>query len=205
MSYGRGWRFKTDYHDLKKPLGRGLFAEALAVLARHDYAFNSNGTVKQGYFLRFDETGLRAITGQIVDEPLPVWLAEIVGDPTIKNAHAPPTRKEVLLQQMQRDRAVVWKLKELYDNVCMMCGKIIVLPDGRRFSEAHHIRPLGHFDDVDDTMENLLCVCPNCHAELDYGCRPIDLDSFAVPLLHSVSPANIDYHNRHIYSKPVTV
>ena len=57
--------------------------------------------------------GLRTIIGQMIDEDLSAWLAEIVGDH--KDNQANLTRKEALLLQLQRDRAVVRKLMEFYE------------------------------------------------------------------------------------------
>lgn len=200
-SYGSGWRFKTEYIDLMSPVDRKLFAQDLAVFARFGYAVNPDGAVKQGYFLPFDKAGLQRILAH-VEEDLPDWLTLCVGGKTPRNRDEKlPSRKEILLSQLQRDRAIVQEIKRLYGNACMLCGKTIVLPDGRLYSEAHHIRPLGGADQGRDELGNLLCVCPNCHTELDYGCVPLDLKTLSSVLKHKIDTNNVDYHNRHIYAR----
>lgn len=38
---------------------------------------------------------------------------------------------------------------------------------GSPFLEAHHVRRLA--DGGEDTIENAVALCPNCHRELHYG------------------------------------
>jgi hypothetical protein len=199
--YGSGWRFNTEYFDLEEPIDRKLFAPdlgRLATKAATGYAFNPSGAVKQGYFMRFDPKGLEVVLSHASDV-LPKWLSAFAGE--AKTGSKAATRREVLLNQLQRDRKIVLKLKNLYDNVCMLCGKVIKIPGGFRYSEAHHIRPLGGADKGSDTLDNLLCACPNCHTELDFGCRKIDLTKLAVSPKHRIAPENVDYHNRVICAR----
>ena len=39
--------------------------------------------------------------------------------------------------------------------------------DGTPYLEVHHIVQLAN--DGEDTVENALALCPNCHRELHYG------------------------------------
>lgn len=39
--------------------------------------------------------------------------------------------------------------------------------DGTPYLEVHHIVRLA--DDGDDSVENAIALCPNCHRELHYG------------------------------------
>lgn len=108
----------------------------------------------------------------------------------------PPSRPERVVQRISRiirDTAVSSELKLLYDHTCQLCGTTIKLC-GRDYSEAHHIKPLGSPHDGDDTKDNLLCVCPNCHVLLDYAAIPLKLDLFR-SLKHSLNPENLTYHN----------
>lgn len=108
----------------------------------------------------------------------------------------PPSQPERVVQRISRiirDTAVSSDLKLLYDHSCQLCGTAIPLC-GRDYSEAHHIKPLGRPHDGDDTRDNLLCVCPNCHVLLDYAAIPIELDSLKT-LKHSIKTSNIAYHN----------
>ena len=83
--------------------------------------------------------------------------------------------------------------KLLYDHSCHLC-ETVILVCGRRYSEAHHVRPLSGDHDGDDTRDNLLCVCPNCHVLLDYAAIPLDPNSLK-SMKHVIRPASVAYHN----------
>jgi predicted restriction endonuclease len=87
------------------------------------------------------------------------------------------------------------QVKELHKYECRICGHSIQLGGGLRYAEAHHIRPLGGQHKGPDVAENLLCLCPNHHAELDYLTKPIDLNKLRNAPGHTVDEIYIDYHN----------
>ena len=108
-----------------------------------------------------------------------------------------PSRPERVMQRISRiirDTAVSSELKLLYDHSCQLCGTAIAVC-GRRYCEAHHIKPLGSPHDGGDTRDNLICVCPNCHVLLDYAAIPLLLESLQT-CKHTLSLANIEYHNK---------
>lgn len=114
-----------------------------------------------------------------------------------------PSRKETLVNRLQRDHATVRRLKSLYADICQICRATIDLPSGGRYSEAHHVRPLGTEHNGSDTLDNLLCVCPNCHTKLDYGCMRLALAHIRFATRHKLSPANLFYHNSKIYGRAI--
>ena len=71
----------------------------------------------------------------------------------------------------------------------------IELSNGNRYSEAHHIKPLGSPHNGPDTAENIVVLCPNHHVMLDYGVIPLEKDALNVVAGHSVSEEYIVYHN----------
>src|SRR5690606_19162445 len=79
-----------------------------------------------------------------------------------------PERIETKIQRIIRDTALSKKVKALHNYKCQLCGTTIELPNGQRYAEAHHIKPLGSPHDGPDIMGNLICLCPNHHAMLDY-------------------------------------
>lgn len=79
-----------------------------------------------------------------------------------------PQRMEVRTQRIVRTTAVGEYVKGLYDCACQRCGLRIVSKGGP-YAEAAHIRPLGRPHDGPDVPENVLCLCPNCHTEFDFG------------------------------------
>lgn len=67
-----------------------------------------------------------------------------------------------------RDTKIARQIKELYDYTCQICGARLIGANGP-YAEAAHIRPLGAPHYGPDTLNNLLCLCPNHHVLLDYG------------------------------------
>lgn len=110
-------------------------------------------------------------------------------------------REEVSLLRIIRDTVLSRKIKALNKNLCQICGLTITLSDGSKYSEAHHIIPLGRPHNGPDIAENIIVVCPNHHAMLDFGA--IDISASVLQSLsgHRISTNCIDYHNQTLYGK----
>lgn len=80
-----------------------------------------------------------------------------------------PGAVTVATRRIIRDTPCAQGLKTLYEHECQICGTFICTPHatGRRYSEVHHLRPLGGGHRGKDGPGNMLVVCPTCHAELD--------------------------------------
>ncbi|MGZ4963659.1 MAG: HNH endonuclease [Limisphaerales bacterium] len=96
------------------------------------------------------------------------------------------------MQRFVRDTTIARKVKNLHKHRCQLCGERITLPDGRLYSEAHHIRPLKKPYDGRDNPDNILCVCPNHHVQLDYACIRLDPKKLRQHQSHKVSLEHID-------------
>ncbi len=107
-----------------------------------------------------------------------------------------PERALAWTFRVVRDTQLAKRVKSLHDDVCQICGGTIELGNDDRYSEAHHVRPLGGGNDGRDVLGNLLCVCPNCHARCDLGAIPLELSTLRSVDGHRVDPMNIDYHNQ---------
>lgn len=81
---------------------------------------------------------------------------------------------------VKRDSKKAGKFRRANNMSCQICGSSIRLPDGRRFVEVHHIRPLGTPHNGADRMSNMICLCPNHHVEMDLGAFYIDSKSRTV-------------------------
>jgi hypothetical protein len=97
-----------------------------------------------------------------------------------------PERMQIQVTRVIRDTAIVRRLKQLYLNKCQVCGEAIVLRS-KHYSEGHHLQPLGSDHKGPDIEGNIIVVCPNHHAEFDYGAIAINPDT--LELVH-VNQAN---------------
>ena len=109
------------------------------------------------------------------------------------------TREEVY--RILRDTATARALKSSYDHVCQLCGSTIVLPNGMRYSEAHHVRPLGRPHSGPDVKGNILCLCPNCHVKMDYGVVRVDVTLLKIHPKHGLRDDCVAWHNEKIAGK----
>jgi hypothetical protein len=109
-----------------------------------------------------------------------------------------PERVAALTYGILRDTELARRVKRLHGYRCQFCGSVIHLPDGSLYAEAHHIRPLGQPHSGPDVEGNVLCLCPNHHAELDYGVFAFGFNDLRTANGHDVLLEFIDYHNRNI-------
>lgn len=98
-----------------------------------------------------------------------------------------------------RNKQLVAALKFLYDNVCQICDDPIIISENKKYSEIHHLKPLGGEHKGNDSSDNMICVCPNCHIKLDYGAIEIKHNTFK-SMKHTINSNNVEYHNIEIYN-----
>ncbi|MFI2075386.1 YDG/SRA domain-containing protein [Streptomyces triculaminicus] len=83
-------------------------------------------------------------------------------------------RRYINSRQLARDTAAANRIKDMYRQTCQMCDlRLVVSPTGEAYSEAAHIQALGKPHGGPDVIENILCLCPNCHALFDRGALQI--------------------------------
>jgi hypothetical protein len=111
----------------------------------------------------------------------------------------PAERVATTTYRILRDTELARRVKSIHRFECQICGSTIQLPDGSRYAEAHHIQPLGGSHNGPDVIGNILCLCPNHHAELDYGVTALPLTALRLSDAHPVSPQYVEYHNRKIH------
>jgi putative restriction endonuclease len=100
-----------------------------------------------------------------------IWRFELskIGDPgqgsTAPEADA-ASRVTTTVQRIVRNTALGTEVKDIYGHRCQFCGEVVETRAGV-YAEAAHIRPVGSPHDGPDALENLLCLCPNCHVRFD--------------------------------------
>ena len=120
-----------------------------------------------------------------------------------------PPRVPTTVQRIVRSTVVADGVKRAHGHVCQVCGNALRLPNGTRYAEAAHIRPLGLPDNGPDVASNVLCLCPNDHIRFDEGALFVDADGNVVDALsgtilgplrtaagHVPDLAQLAYHRR---------
>ena len=105
--------------------------------------------------------------------------------------HPAAERRETTVLRLVRDTAQARRIKALYDYRCQMCGTRLEGLAGT-YAEAAHIRPLGAPHNGPDTLDNILCMCPNHHVLFDHGGVGIGEDLSLIG-----AEARLQVHPRH--------
>ena len=88
----------------------------------------------------------------------------------LKKSDPKPTRTIVSQLVFNRNQYVVVEILDRANGICEKCNKpapFITDNDKKLYLEVHHIIPLA--EGGDDTIENAIALCPNCHRHAHYG------------------------------------
>jgi len=134
-----------------------------------------------------------------------------------KETDEPPARIEIKTYRILRDTRLARELKALYNNCCQICGRYIELAGTSRYSEAHHIRPLGGMHRGLDIAGNIIVLCPNHHVSFDYHSIGIVPDTMRIVSIgkdsvfngnklvlhenHSLDRISLEYYMNNIFNK----
>lgn len=108
-------------------------------------------------------------------------------------------RVTCVTNRIVRDTPLARRVKRLHNNKCQLCGLMLLFFGGESYAEAHHIKPLGSVHHGPDVAENIICVCPNCHAQLDYGAVELNKAALLFVPEHDIADEYVAYHNNSIY------
>jgi hypothetical protein len=108
---------------------------------------------------------------------------------------APAPTIPVTINRIIRDTLMARKVKALHHSKCQICGTSIQLANSRAYAEAHHIIPLGAPHKGPDVPSNIIVVCPNHHAMLDFGALMLSSSEIEIADGHTISDESIQYHN----------
>ena len=83
-------------------------------------------------------------------------------------------RKHVEFERSHRNPILRRRCIERWGYRCQVCGidmEQIYGELGKDFIEVHHLKPISTYDESrpDDYVENLVPLCPNCHAMIHHG------------------------------------
>jgi len=88
----------------------------------------------------------------------------------LKQANKKPISTIAQSRVFIRNADVVVEVLQRANGVCDYCEKLAPFErdnDGHGFLEVHHIIPLS--DNGDDTVDNGVALCPNCHRQAHHG------------------------------------
>ncbi len=129
-------------------------------------------------------------------------------EPYVSNAEplSDPAFATTTISRRVRDSKMSRMIKALYEYRCQLCQVTIEGFGGRLYAEGAHVKPLGRPHLGTDVADNILCLCPNHHTQLDNGglfIRPDmvaeDREGTALGSLtfmsdHALLVANAQYH-----------
>ncbi|MFH5800450.1 HNH endonuclease [Haladaptatus sp. CMAA 1911] len=125
----------------------------------------------------------------------------------------PPRRVESAVSRIVRNTTIVKRLKKKYDYRCQVCSEQRRRKLDAKYAEGHHLHPLGNSPAGPDHEQNLLVLCPNHHADFDYGMIKVDPETLEMTHAydegisggklwihddHQVKDEFLEYHNENI-------
>jgi len=111
-----------------------------------------------------------------------------------RSAGKVPKKKTVKSSSYERSPEIVAYTQKRANYCCEIegCGyEGFVKEDGARYIEVHHVQPLS--EGGEDSIENTIAACPNCHRELHFS---EDKEQLARSACETVKAANLKYQGK---------
>ena len=188
-----------DHYVIPVSVLSELFAEEALTHSDVNQSIRWNVTLK-GQVLRVSHSHHSVDVSRYFGLPLAIELGSVaVASTNARDLEPPPSERiATTVYRILRDTELARQLKRDYKFRCQICDHTIELPDGNRYAEVHHIRPLGRPHRGPDSLGNLIVLCPNHHAMCDYGAIALVLEDLHVIEGHNLDPKAIAYHNERI-------
>ncbi len=195
---------ERDHHVIPLAQLVGLLTDATLTHSEVNNTVRWNMTLKN-HVLKVTHSDISVDVERYFRAPLAIELSGHGVDQIQPIDLNPPSRIVATTYRILRDTSAAKLLKSDHEYRCQICGITIELPDGARYAEAHHVRPLGSPHDGPDARENMVVLCPNHHAMCDYGVIQLSADTLRQIAGHVVDPTFIAYHNDRVYRPAVVV
>jgi hypothetical protein len=195
---------ERDHHVIPLAEVAGLLTDATLTHSEVNGTVRWNVTLKN-HVVKVSHGDISVDVERYFRAPLAIEMIGHGEDPLRPIDLDAPSRVVATTYRILRDTAAARQLKADHGYSCQICGTTIELPDGTRYVEAHHLRPLGSPHDGPDIRENMVVLCPNHHAMCDYGVIRLSADTLRRIAGHLVDPAFIAYHNDQVYRSAVVV
>ena len=137
---------------------------------------------------------------KIDDKPISTPAGEL----PLPASNQEPDKVESYTTRIIRDTLISETVKEIHQHFCQTCSTRIERPGGA-YAQAAYIRPLGRPHNGPDAIDNILCLCPNCHVLFDGWAFAIEDDGTLIGTLsgrlferegHTVNRDYLRYHRR---------
>ncbi|WP_371100068.1 HNH endonuclease [Streptomyces sp. PU_AKi4] len=158
-----------DAHHLQA----GFTEEAAALLRDPVTRLDAITTICETYLQDVDRRALferTGLDGYTTAGSLPNLPEDESGGADTDDEHGratgPAPRRAATRSVIVRDEALARKVKELEGDRCQICDTALRYLN-RPYSQAAHIRGLGRPHHGPDELQNLLCLCANCHVLFD--------------------------------------
>lgn len=122
----------------------------------------------------YEKTNLPTLTSFIENEEFKIKKAKGISrqkrKELLEKSDPKPTRTIVSQIVFNRNQYVVAEILDRANGICEKCKKtapFIKDNDKKPYLEVHHKKPLA--EGGDDTVENAIALCPNCHRHAHYG------------------------------------
>jgi hypothetical protein len=114
-----------------------------------------------------------ALVRRVIQELVPIWQAWNGPSPTVSSRKVDEGgRREVVRELSIRNPRLTRDARRYYGVNCMVCGfnfETVYGEYGKGFIEVHHLRSLGAGGRRVSTIQDVRCVCANCHRMLHRG------------------------------------
>ena len=121
--------------------------------------------------------------------------------PNLKTSYERAPRSEVTYEKIKRIRENTKKIKMMYDYKCQVCETKLDVPSGDPISIGAHIKGVGRPSNGPDVVENMLCLCPNHHAQFDRYSFYIDPVTYEIRGLNLYENKKLLTHEKHFIDK----
>lgn len=110
-----------------------------------------------------------------------------------------PDRTTTQVSRIIRNTELAQQFKEQYDYTCQVCNERRRRGPSAGYAEAHHLHPLGADDPGPDAEGNILVLCPDHHADFDYGMIEVDPETLEIQHAYedTISGRTLTLHADH--------
>ena len=116
----------------------------------------------------------------------------------IEQSDSPAGRASQTVNKIVRNVKYAEKIKEIYNHTCQVCDVYLKRPNSENgISVAAHIKGLGKPHNGPDIKENMLCLCPNHHAQFDSYSFYIDPETLEIVGLDDNVKKTITTNTKH--------